>query len=398
MNIASVVFIFASTVAIFLLHQFRREGFPWIVIPLVFLFAAYLINESRIARQKKSLAGARQQLAQLNVFSEALRGTMKLEELLKMILANVQRELGFEQVYLYLLEESNDTYSLKCIACPWAISPRGIKQLSIGLTAGSGTLWSVINSRTPVRIEDTLADRGLEAEVVEVLKLRKVIVVPLVVRSEVRGVFLIGAKEEKGLESVDFSTLTIFANQVGIAIANARLFQKTVELSVIDGLTGFFNQRYFRKRLPEELELARRYAHVLSLAVADIDDFKHYNDRNGHLAGDAALRQVAAIFRKNLRKTDVAFRYGGEEFTVILPATSKEGALIILDKIRREIEEYPFRDGQFQPKGRMTISFGIATYPVDTKKPKELIEFADRAMYQAKKAGKNMITIHGMGR
>jgi diguanylate cyclase (GGDEF)-like protein len=162
-------------------------------------------------------------------------------------------------------------------------------------------------------------------------------------------------------------------------------------LATTDGLTGAYNQRFFYERLESELERAERYSHPLSLMIADVDDFKHYNDKNGHLAGDKVLRGIAECFRKGIRNVDFFARYGGEEFVVLMFETGLNEAEIIADRVRGIIESEPFPDKASQPLGKVTVSIGIASYSHGSDTPKNLVMKADQAMYRAKKLGKNRI-------
>jgi len=157
------------------------------------------------------------------------------------------------------------------------------------------------------------------------------------------------------------------------------------ELSVLDGLTGLYNHRHFYEVIPRETERAQRYQHPLSLLMVDLDDFKKYNDTNGHLAGDKLLQDLSAILVRTVRSADMVFRYGGEEFTVILPETTKQDGIDVATRLFNLARE----------KLPVTMSIGLATYPDDAQSEKELIAKADFAMYQAKHLGKNRICIVG---
>ena len=158
-----------------------------------------------------------------------------------------------------------------------------------------------------------------------------------------------------------------------------------------DSMTGLFNLRQLWLVLDRELERARRYNRFCSMAMIDIDNFKEYNDRHGHLQGDEVLKQAAEIFREQIRNSDIAARYGGEEFVVVMPETGKELALVVGEKLRRAFAEYPFPLQDTQPGGRLTISMGIATFPQDAGCARELVDMADKALYLAKREGRNRV-------
>lgn len=166
------------------------------------------------------------------------------------------------------------------------------------------------------------------------------------------------------------------------------------ELSILDGLTDIYNHRYFHEELEQEAERAQRYKLELSLIIIDIDDFKIYNDKHGHLAGDQALKKMARIFNEVVRKVDIVARYGGEEFTIILPQTAKAEALVFAQRIRSLVNqmEFPDKDGNFNV--HISVSIGVSTYPADASGKKELISKADEALYDAKNKGKNRICFY----
>lgn len=162
-------------------------------------------------------------------------------------------------------------------------------------------------------------------------------------------------------------------------------------LAITDGLTGLFNYRYFKGELEKEVKKSDRYNRPLSLIMADVDFFKHYNDTNGHAQGDMALKRVAEIFMKCVRDIDLAARYGGEEFAVVLPETTLEQALIIAERIRRKLEEEDVPYEELQPNGKLTLSIGVASFPDNAKDAAALIDAADKALYKAKENGRNQV-------
>ena len=187
--------------------------------------------------------------------------------------------------------------------------------------------------------------------------------------------------------------MEVFLHSVNRLIRDYRL-EKTMQyyrqLSILDGLTEVFNHRYFHEVMVREISRAKRFSHPLSLLMVDVDDFKQYNDAYGHIAGDRALRKVAHVFTEAIRKLDLVFRYGGEEFTIILVETDREGALVIAERIRREVEKTKFEeDGSIVVK--LTVSIGLASYPKDTQYKEGLIQKVDKALYKAKHLGKNRV-------
>jgi diguanylate cyclase (GGDEF)-like protein len=156
-----------------------------------------------------------------------------------------------------------------------------------------------------------------------------------------------------------------------------------------DPLTGLYNRRFLDARLEEEISRSQRQGKPFSLILADLDNFKCYNDICGHLAGDKALRKAAAAMRRASREMDVVIRFGGEEFCLILPVTGREESLFVAERLRRTIEVESFPGEVNLPLGRLTISLGIATYPDDGDSMDSLLAAADRSLYQAKERGRN---------
>ena len=163
------------------------------------------------------------------------------------------------------------------------------------------------------------------------------------------------------------------------------------QMSITDGLTGLHNHRYFQEVLSREVDRAQRYARPLSLLMIDIDDFKTYNDTNGHLAGDQALGELARVLGKSVRRVDFVARYGGEEFAMILPETASAGARAAAEHVRDEVAKAAFEREDVLPSGCLTVSVGVATLPDHADSPDSLIHAADQALYHAKREGKNRV-------
>lgn len=172
-------------------------------------------------------------------------------------------------------------------------------------------------------------------------------------------------------------------------LKRANLFFKN--LACRDGLTRLYNHRYFQDYLNSEINRCRREKSCFSIIFADLDNFKKYNDINGHLEGDNLLRTLALMLKKSVRKSDTVARYGGEEFVIVLPSVTKKNAHIVGEKICRYVESYPFIGRDSQPNGKVTLSIGVASFPEDGIKPSDLIHNADEAMFKAKKSGGNQI-------
>jgi diguanylate cyclase (GGDEF)-like protein len=172
--------------------------------------------------------------------------------------------------------------------------------------------------------------------------------------------------------------------------AAVRLSRAEID-AVTDALTGLYNHRYLHERLSEELHRAREAERPLSVLFCDLDHFKDYNDANGHSAGDAVLREVAHLIEQSVRNVDVAGRYGGEEFVVLLVETGREAALAVAERIRERIG-----DTGFSANGApLTVSIGVAGFPEDAERREQLLDKADAAMYLAKRRGRDQVAEYG---
>jgi len=186
------------------------------------------------------------------------------------------------------------------------------------------------------------------------------------------------------IDDNDNRNLQIYANFAAIALANAKLVSRLEKEAETDFLTGFLNKRAIRNMLVNELERTIRYDIPLAVVFMDIDNFKSYNDTFGHVAGDVVLQKTAEIIKNSIRTVDIAGRYGGEEFVIILPGTKEEGAVAVVERIRKSIEMYPF------PHRKVTASIGIALAKKSDSVDSLLVR-ADQSLYQAKRQGKNCL-------
>jgi len=213
---------------------------------------------------------------------------------------------------------------------------------------------------------------------------------PILFNDELLGVVCIG--EIKDSDGTEAKLLTMVSSLAGVLLRNAVNLDDALQEAHTDPLTGLYNRRYFLKRATEELVRAKGYDYPLSLFMFDIDNFKDYNDINGHTGGDNLLVALGELVMKVTRKTSVVARYGGEEFVVVLPNIDKENARLYAERVRQLTESHPFPNKERQPKGFVSISGGVASYPPDGDTLESLIRVADEALYSAKRNGKNIIT------
>ena len=244
------------------------------------------------------------------------------------------------------------------------------------------------------------------------------LVVPFVSGEAAEGLIEIRGTEGRVFSDDELGLLQILASQAAAALANAALYRTLERQAITDGLTGLYNHRYFYERLNQEIARAQRYGLPLSLLMIDIDDFKHFNDRYGHPTGDLVLAEVGRILGTQIRTgIDIAARYGGEEFTIVLPNTARDGAQVVGTRLARELSALPgapppHREGAVgvseriresvaasdlpgvDADTRITVSVGVACFP-GAGGPGELVRNADKALYLAKRLGKNRVEVFG---
>jgi diguanylate cyclase (GGDEF)-like protein len=186
----------------------------------------------------------------------------------------------------------------------------------------------------------------------------------------------------------DVKLMTVLANQAAIALENQKLYRKLEFEAVTDGLTGVYNYRFLVDALATEIKRARRFSQVFSFVMLDVDNLKSYNDRLGHLQGSEALKRIAHIIVENCREIDLVCKYGGDEFGILLPQTDLVGAETVTRRVIEAVAETVFGGEQ---AGVITCSAGISEFPDDGETGRELISSADKALYRAKRDGKNRL-------
>lgn len=222
------------------------------------------------------------------------------------------------------------------------------------------------------------------------IEFNAVISFPLKVRDEVIGVINLYG-DYINLEENDLTFLNIVITQVSIAIDNAKRYETVKESSIRDKLTGLYNRRYFMELLINEIERSQRFKQPITITMFDIDYFKHYNDKHGHLLGDKLLKELADTVQSSVRNVDTVGRYGGEEFLIVMPNTKPQEAKVVIDRMRKNILEHRFDGEELQPLKKITISIGIATCMNGSLTSEEMIAQADKNLYKVKETGRNNV-------
>lgn len=273
-----------------------------------------------------------------------------------------------------------------------------VKGLKIPLDEKTGILTLTILEGMPFEITTDEARKKVNPYIQKVLKTEYFVTIPLKSKDKVLGAILVdNVFTKKPITKSDLRVLTMFANHAGLAIENSRLYEKTVVLSKTDWLTKLWNSGEFHKRLSLGIEKAKINDIPLSLVMIDMDNFKIYNDTLGHQKGDEVLKEVASILNQKSRRGDIVARYGGEEFSIIMPYTDKEDAKLIAERLRIEIEKFFLEKSSARKTPGLTASLGIASFPRDAGDKNTLIDKADKALYEAKKSGKNKTCLYRGG-
>jgi diguanylate cyclase (GGDEF)-like protein len=222
--------------------------------------------------------------------------------------------------------------------------------------------------------------------------MKSLICSPVAVKDKVVGIIHLDSLEKDAFDEEDKRFVEQLADAISIAMERALEHSKVKNLSVEDGLTGCFNRRKLDEDIDAEIIRARRYQKVFSVLMVDIDWFKKYNDFHGHGKGDELLKGLVNLFGQRLRAADTVYRYGGEEFFILLPETDKAQAFTVAEKLREILARTSFEgERESQPEGKVTMSIGVATYPWDGNNRDELLKAADTELYRAKKGGRNRV-------
>lgn len=374
----------------------------------------------------EDLARARRELAVLYEISNAMRTTLELNHILYIILTGVTAHtgLGFNRAILFLLNPKK-----RCLEPKMAIGPesgehaqevweyiseskpvlddlikkehlnhstesklfRSIKHLQIPLdTHPENLLSKAFHQGTPMHIHKNEIGQYAQDLLLQIFKTTELIIMPLKAKDKVKGLIVAdNIYTQKPITDEDMRMFMMLANQAGLAIENSQLYEVIMQKSQTDPITELWNHGYFQIQLSQEIEKAQANNNPISLIMLDIDNFKNLNDTYGHQNGDIVLKEFADILKQCSRENDYVCRYGGEEFSIILPQTNKDQAGQIAERIRSQVEKYNFPKFSGTESLHLTASIGVASFPHDSRTKEELITKADKAMYIAKFSGKN---------
>ena len=346
--------------------------------------AALDAAKAELEKYSKHLERRHDELKLINSVSAAASGTLDLERLLQTAVRSIAKGLHVERVAVDIL--SDDQTRLE-IAAEYRTD-------GVPVTVGAklpvrrrSALADVIFERRAFASDDLANDPLMHdyRDWIGERRLQSGAFLPLVVEGRVIGMLAVNATSaRRAFAPEELSVFETVANQIAIGIRNARLYGRAKDRANEDSLTGLSNHRYLQERLDHEIARAERAGHPLAIVLLDLNNFKSFNDNFGHQAGDEVLRFVANAVTSCLRTTDIAGRYGGDEFLVILPQADDGGARLLLSRLRRKVEQ---RNDSGFPPVPIEMSAGIAIYPREGDNKADLVAAADRAMYADKKRG-----------
>ncbi|ODS33425.1 MAG: GGDEF domain protein [Candidatus Scalindua rubra] len=328
-----------------------------------------------------------------------LKSVSNLEELTDLIVQASSDRVNAEKCSIMLLDENRQTLAVNK-AKGFNGNQSEIKSTKVKL--GEGIAGLVALKGESLLVTDVSKRKNYQSKYSIRYNSNSFISMPLKVKSDTIGVLNLTDKiDNHQFTERDLHSLSTFTSCASIAIKNALMFEELQNLSLTDELTGLYNRRHFYKCLENEMIRSGRFDRHFTLAILDIDNFKYYNDTYGHLAGDSILKQVSEILKTQTRGIDIVARYGGEEFAVIFPETqgtknsitSTSSGLQFPERLRAAFESHSFLNISTGKKLNLTISGGVAIFPLDGKTTKDLISRADENLYHAKRNGRNKVYV-----
>ena len=291
---------------------------------------------------------------------------------------------------LLVLDEESQTLCPEIVLGPQAEEPRP------RLPLGEGVAGWVAERGEPLLVEDIRNDPRFRASpVAQETGIGSVLGVPVRGREAVLGVIeLADGLTEDGLSEEEVLTLVVVADYVAAALEGTRHTKRMLELTLRDDCTGLYNARHLDQMLEAEIHRSSRFGHEFSIIFMDLDHFKGVNDAYGHVVGSKVLGTIGELVKSQLRLIDSPFRYGGDEFVLLLPQTSRENALVLVRRLQEALNAWVFVTGDGR-NIRMTASYGVASFPADSSTAQALLRAADQAMYRIKSTSRDGIALAG---
>lgn len=345
-----------------------------------------------MARNHREYESCTSQITTIQAAASSLDPTSGEEELFKSIVYRAGDLVKANRASLMLLEK-DDFLHMRAVKGINSQIAKGIR-----IRVGEPVAGMVAENKSPLMVRDASQEMALTAKAGTTYKTKSFICIPLILRNRTIGVLNVTDKITGQIFSrEDFDALRSFASYASVVIESSnyyKLSEEMREISITDGLTGIYNRRHFDNRFLDEIHRSARHSFPFSFGIADIDDFKIFNDSEGHLVGDSVLKSVANIIRESLRSIDVLARFGGEEFSFIFPQTEKHSAFLTAERVRENVKNYCPKIWKSYPKDYITLSIGLSSFPEDGADYRGIVLSADKALYMAKMQGKDRTIVY----
>jgi diguanylate cyclase (GGDEF)-like protein len=311
--------------------------------------------------------------------SQTIANCIDIDRIQSLVLEAVIKETGGEKGFCCLRDATREIYLMEFKGFSSEETERLNEEIKLVFN------WEEETFSEPLTLKVKLSSLSPGEET-------EFLILPLSSKSVLQGVVvLLNNTGRILLPQEKTGNIHFLLEQSSLALENAGRYSVAKDLLNIDELTGLYNYRYLEIALEREMKRAERYGLSMSVIFLDVDMLKVVNDTYGHLIGSRVLKEIGAVLKKSVREVDIVIRYGGDEYTVILIETGRQGAATVAERIRKTIDQHKFILGD-STEVRLTASLGFACYPDDTKSKLELLEMADRAMYHGKASGKNIVS------
>jgi diguanylate cyclase (GGDEF)-like protein len=339
-----------------------------------------LANQAAVAIENARLyTEVEQKIRDISIsyrISQTLISTLDLKTLLSKILDDLMKAFGFLNAAILLVDEKTGVLHITAAkGYPDEIVRKELRIGEDGITGYVGLTGKTYYSPDVTNDEHYLLG---------IPNVKSEVAIPLKIGDRIIGVLDVESEEYDAFDEWEIKLLSSIAAQIANSIEKSRLYEETKMLSLTDPLTELPNRRHFDIMMDAELRRSERYNRPLAVLLLDLDNFKKYNDKNGHIAGDKILIEYARIMKSTIRDIDLICRYGGDEFVVVLPETDEIFARAVGERIRKKVEKT-------SKKMEITLSIGVASYPIDGDDKTTLINVSDKACYLAKRGGGNCV-------
>ena len=347
----------------------------WVTLTLFLYLGAYMTDylAGRFRRLLTAENRARRQAETLRRIAASLASTLEWDETLEVVLDSIGELIPWDSVVVLLVNGDEAEIA----------AGRGIPD-----EIPNVNLWphyyTLLEHQKSIIFANT-DDENYFWNIIGLQDVKTSICAPMMPRGSAPGLLIVGSHTPSVYKEEDASLVQSLAHYAALAVENSRLYESVRQQALTDGLTGLYNVRHLYIELEQELLRCDRYKNKLSMLMCDLDNFKQYNDRYGHLAGDDLLRELAALMTRITRRSDKVFRYGGEEFAVLLVEADLSLAMGSAERLRQAVQDHDFLVSGNKHVGRITISIGVASYPKNASSVKALINAADMALLEAKK-------------